>query len=301
VAEFFNNKTANETSLEGCPDPTAGRAVVLSGGHATRVCHQFRDGSGTPVDLLAYLDEVELPPPADDDDEPSPPPSTAHRVHFADAVCGAGRIITVDGEIDEDGDPSRVCFTVPDSVANHPGIYQAELIVVDAAGRPQASDSTLISVERSLHLRTLRPGDSLRGPLTLGEIRTQLRDFPVLNSYWQNVEFSDAEILHAIIEPIRCFNETLPRVLSYGPANFPFRHNWLQAVCAALLRISANSYMRNSRRITYGDNKTTDDRDKFSAYAQMAETKWREYQMFCSQQQVAANWTGSAHMGNWMQ
>jgi hypothetical protein len=60
--------------------------------------------------------------------------------------------------------------------------------------------------------------------------------------------------------------------------------------------------MRNSRRITYGDNKTSDDKDKYSAYAQMAEMKWREYQAFCVQEQVTANWTGgSSHIGTWMQ
>lgn len=300
MAEFFSNKSASETSLEGCPDPTAGRAVILQGGHATQVCHQFRSGEGAPVDLIAYLDEIELPVVDDDDEEEAEP--VIHKVHFADAVCGSGRITTVEGTIDEDSDPSRLCFTVPEYVANNPGIYTAEMVIYDAANRPQASDSTLVSVERSLHLRTIAPGNTQRGPLTIGEIRTQLRDYPVLNSYWQNVEFSDAEILHAITEPIRCFNETLPRVLSYGPSSFPFRHHWLQAVCASLLRISATSYMRNSRRITYGDNKTSDDKDKYSAYAQMAEMKWREYQAFCSQQQITANWSGgSAHVGTWAQ
>lgn len=301
MAEFFNNKSAVETSLEGCPDPTAGRAVILQGGHASRVCHQFRSQAGVPVDLIAYLDEIELPP-TDEDEDGIDAPAVTHKVHFADAVCGSGRIITVDATIDEDEDPSRLCFVVPPPVTNNPGIYTAEMVIYDGANRPQASDSTLVSVERSLHLRATIPGNTLRGPLTINEIRTQLRDFPVLNSYWNNVEFSDAEIIHAIQEPIRCFNETLPRVVSYGPSNFPFRHNWLQAVCAALLRISATSYMRNSRRITYGDNKTSDDKDKYSAYAQMAEMKWREYQAFCVQEQVTANWTGgSSHIGTWMQ
>jgi hypothetical protein len=119
----------------------------------------------------------------------------------------------------------------------------------------------------------------------------------VLNSYWQNVEFSDTEIVHSILEPIRCFNETLPRAISFGPTNFPFRHHWLQAVCAALLRISAVSYMRNSRRIAYGDGKTTDDRDKYATYSQLAEAKWQEYKMFCTEQQVTANWTGATRVG----
>jgi hypothetical protein len=288
MAQFANSTTAKETSLEGCPDPTAGRAVIVPAGHVGNVCHQLRDDEGAPIDVLTYLGDLEGVVPLD-------PPAT-HIVYVADALCTSEPVYQAVGTIDPDGDPSVICFEVPSNVTDRPGIYKVELAVLSADGVTQITDSTLLSVEPSLAYRAAG-GQYNRGPITINEVRLQMRDFPVLNSYWQNVEFSDTEIVHSILEPIRCFNETLPRAMSFGPTNFPYRHHWLQAVCAALLRISAVSYMRNSRRIAYGDGKTTDDRDKYATYSQLAEAKWQEYKMFCTEQQVTANWTGATRVG----
>lgn len=318
MAEFFRDQTANETALEGCPDPTAGRAIVIPGGFETTVCHQFRNSDGEPVDLIQYIDEGTDPagtgcgcgPPVEPEPDPDPPvdppvdppeePCT-HYVQFADAVCGNGNVHKSPAYISCD-DPTKLCFTVPPDVYTNPRIYTAEMVVVDGDCKPIAMDTTLISVERSLQSRTIGLQQRNSGPLTINEIRTHLRDFPVLNSYWDGVEFSDAEILHAIIEPVRKFNETIPRVISFTPANFPFRHNWLEATCAVLLRISAASYLRNSRRLAYGDGKTSDDKDKHTPYANLAEHKWRIYTDFCVHSQVAANLSyGSVRTGGWVQ
>ena len=300
MAKLVNNTVAIETALEGCPDPTASRAIVISAGYTNRVCHQFRNDDGSPMDLgdIYFLDE-------DDYDEEEgttttvAPPTTPHKVYIADALCTGVPVVAdmcISGE-----DPTRVCFTIPDSVANHPGIYRAEMVVMNNDGNPYVTDSTLISVESSLYLRSTMPGVAAVGPITIGQVRIAMRDFAGLNAYWANVEFSDAEIVQSILEPISCFNETAPHAARYSPSNFPFRHHWLQAVCANLLRISAMNYMRNSRKIVFGDGKTSDDRDKYSTYIQMAEAKWREYVDFCVMQQVRINWGSVVRVGGYYQ
>lgn len=301
MAKFLQNNVAIETALEGCPDPSAGRAIFVPAGYPSRTCHELRDDDGTPINLVEQLTMLFVE--AEDDESvdlsTTAAPVPTHTVYFANAMCAC---VPVAVELCISGsDPTRVCFDIPSQITDNPGIYTGEIVIVDADGRPYLSDSMLLSVESSLRLRYTQPGKTDPGPITLGQVRTQMRDFPVLNSYWQNVEFSDAEIVHSMLEPIRCFNETMPHATHYTPNNFPFRHNWLQATCACLLRISATSYLRNSHKITYGDGKTSDDRDKYATYAQLAEAKWREYQMFCTEQQVRANWLGTSHHGGYIQ
>lgn len=276
---------ANESSLEGCPDPTSGRAIIVSSlGDLgpSKVCHQFRDGMGNPLDLVSIM-----PLPEDAPD----PERKPHMVLIQDALCSAGRPVKVEATI-ATGTDGQVCFEIPAGVTDRPGIYNTEMLLFDLQGRPYAKDSTLVSVERSL----LRDYDNGRrqgdGPLTLGEIRMQLRDYAGLNSAWDNAEFSDAEIVHAILQPIREFNETLPRVLGFTASNFPWRQKWLDGVTATLMRMAANWYMRNSRKIQYGDGKTSDDKNKAAEYLQLAEVKWLEYRRFCEMEQVVANYRG---------
>ena len=301
MAKFLQNNVAIETALEGCPDLTAGRAIFLPAGYPGRACHELRDESGNPIDLLRNLSmlHVDEEEPDDSGTTTTAAPGSPHKIYVANTMC-AGVPIVANLCISAD-DPTRVCFDIPAQVTANPGIYTAEMMIVDGSGRPYLSDSTLISIESSLYLRHTQPGQNAPGPVTLGQVRIQMRDFAGLNTYWQNVEFSDAEIVHSLLEPIRCFNETMPHARHYTPSDFPFRHNWLQATCACLLRISSTSYMRNSRKIVYGDGKTSDDRDKYATYAQMAEAKWREYQMFCTEQQVRANWLGVSRHGGYFQ
>jgi hypothetical protein len=282
MTRFLQNSTAVESSFEGCGDPTAGRAIFVSAGTPTNACHQLRDNTGQPINLTS------IDPGNQDLTFTSDETSITSKVLFRDALCTAGTIHETTVTIDSPTS-GLVCFEVPSQVLARPGIYTAEVTLVDTAGRPYLQDSTLVSVEQSL-LGQSTVSNRYIGPITLGEIRMELRDFPGLNVAWENAEFSDAEIVHAILKPIRAFNETLPRVVSYGTSAFPWRDRWLEGAVATLLRMAGYWYLRNSRNIKYGDNVTEDDKDKVSSYMQIAEMKWAGYLQFCTEEQVRANW-----------
>ena len=299
MATFLQNNVAIETALQGCPDLTAGRAVVIPAGRNSRICHEMRDNDGNPLDLGSF-DLLTATEGLGGEDEPELVPQD-HRAYFASVSCSSGPIVSTSLCVSEE-DPSKVCFSVPDAVAGQPGIYNIELVLNDVYGRPFISDTMLLSVESSLLGRTLRPGENIRGPITIGQIRTEMRDYAGLNTYWQSVEFSDAEILHAIQLPVQRFNETAPRALRYSISNFPFRYHWLQAICACLLRISVAGQLRNNVKVNFGDGKAADERPNMAAYAQLAESRWAAYERFCVETQVTANYSGgSVHVGTYVQ
>ena len=56
--------------------------------------------------------------------------------------------------------------------------------------------------------------------------------------------------------------------------------------------MAANWYLRNHRKIQYGDGKTESDMDKVKDYLQLAEMKWQTYIDFCREMKTVYNWTG---------
>lgn len=295
MAEFIQNGEAHETAFDGCPDPTSGRAIIIEAGAiipgdanpTASICHQLRSSSGSPIDLSSYDPSNEA-----NDFSGKIPNGIDSIVLFQNALCGSDLPLS-SPVVFSDPDNGRICVKLPPQIAANPGIYRAEIVIADTAGRPAIKDDVLLSVERSLlsqHLNGTTSTDY--GPITLGEIRTQLRDYPALNTAWETAEFSDNEIVHSILMPIRAFNEVQPRVLRYTANNFPYRYQWLEATTANLLRLAGNWYLRNAQRLAYGDGKTQDDKDKVVQYMQIAETKWNTYLQFADIEQITANMRG---------
>lgn len=297
MAQFFQDNQATETALDGCPDPTAGRAIIVSSSpYEISACHQLRDNSGNPIDLTSVVATTTTTaagagttttttagPTTTTTTTTTVNPGmlTGSTVFFTDALCPKGRHTSV--AVIRDPETGLICFDIPEAVRRRPGVYQAEIIVVDLDGKPYVRDTTLLSVEPSAIA-------SRSGPITIGQIRLRLRDWAVENTAFDQVEFKDAEILEAIIEPIRIWNETPPNVSSYTPSNFPMHALWLDGATAFLLRIAATWYMRNSQQLNYGDGKTVDDRNKFSQYAQLAEARMANFNGRVTQYKVAINW-----------
>lgn len=294
MAEYLNGAEAFNTAMEGCPDPTAGSAILLSStGTEQTICHVLKNRHGVPINLTQYDPAVVT----NHEFFLFKPPGTPDSMGlFQNALCPHGKP-KVGELVFADAPNGRVCVKVPLSVSSRPGIYQTDIVIIDALGRPMIKDSLLLSMERSL-LGSYLGNSQTIGPITLGEVRTQLRDYASLNTAWDNAEFSDAEIVHSLLQPIKAFNEMPPRGAAFTAENFPWHNQWLEAAIANLMKLGANWYLRNSQKISYGDNKTSDDKDKVRDYISIAESKWNSFLQFSERQKVTANWSnGYSNLG----
>jgi len=252
-----------------------GKSAIVWQGMQSRICHTLVLPDATPVNLSNY-DEL-----------------VGSTVKFRRPGC-RGKVHTV--ELSQanfvDAENGKLCFDLPAAVDGTPGIYATQIVIVDEAQRPFVGESLLVSVEP-----TMLTERAVSGPLTMGEVRRALRDYPALNTSWEAAEFSNEEILDAVIRPVRQFNETLPRVLSYDLDRFPYREEWLRATVSYLLEMGAHWYARNSKQLKYGDGMTEDDKDKVTLYAQVAHMGVQRFNNFCATEQVAANMHGFSSLG----
>ncbi len=217
MAEYLNEYEPNDTAFEGCPDPTAGSAIINLRDSERSECEDMLSTQGPGWKRYGRI----LTRSGQSANNFNQLPDNALRsmVLFQNALCPCQ---PVKGElIFADPANGNVCAVVPPRIANSPGIYQVEAILASNKGNPVIKESMLLSVERSLLGRFTGSGSAGQGagPLTLGEIRTQLRDFPALNTAWDTAEFSDKEIVHALLQPVMAFNEMPPRGAAFTANN----------------------------------------------------------------------------------
>lgn len=274
MAELISQGVINDVAITGCPDPTSGQAIVLPAGPGTNYTTVFKDSNGQPIDLSAYAAE-----PA------------GIKAYITNALCTQATIYEATATF-LDATTGKITVNIPSDISNYPGIYRAEIWVgSDITVDPPIfvyRDTQLISIEQSLYSRTIT-GSNVMGPLTINEIRLQLRDFPELNEYWRRNEFSVAEMVHSMLQPIYTWNETPPPIAKHTAATFPFRQQWLEATSANLMKTAAAWLLRNHRTLKYADGTTETDKDKYSQYLAIAEQKWAKYEQFCFSQKVAIN------------
>jgi hypothetical protein len=167
-------------------------------------------------------------------------------------------------------------FKLPDSIKNTACIYMFEIGLYNQAGGLVALNKGILSVEPSLFGVSDCPGC---GPITLEEVRLQLRDIIGENDLLDDVEFDDVDILHSIIQPIRFWNEIPPDIARFNTCNFPYHGAWLKATCSNLLRVMATWYERNNAHLS-GGGVSSGRRDKLNPYLLQAKTyedEWREF------------------------
>lgn len=170
----------------------------------------------------------------------------------------------------------KLLLIPPDIVMTSPGIYNMDIIWTQGGVTYQRQ--SIVSIEQSLLNRALVTGT--HGPLTLSRIRTKLRDWPESNDLLGVYEFSVAEIVSAMLEPIEYYNETPPHSVYYNTVNFPFRNRWLDATVAKLMITSGIWMMRNQSPIQ-AQGLTNDTRDKYFRIIQLGNTLWEDYKKFC--------------------
>jgi len=256
---------------QGCEVLTKEPSITITKGQDATVEWVLRDKSGRPVDITGAL--------ADINDVPG-----CVEVRIRNALSGSADCHSYTAEI-VDATRGVVQFELPEDVRNNACLYAVELAVRDGLGAIVFSRKGLLSVERGLYGEE---STMLQGSLTLEEIRMELRDRAAENDLLRDVEFDDAELLHAICEPIRYWNEIPPDINRFSACNFPYHSHWLRATCGHLLRIAANWYERN-RLPGSGGGLTLDDRNKMQQYLLLSKQYFDEWKIFVDRKKYELN------------
>jgi hypothetical protein len=265
---------------EGCPVRTKRRHIPAVQGVCSEAQWTMRARDGRIADLSNCVGGGSLSAGSSSgSDSGEATADVAVRFQGCDGGCV---LATVEATV-LDAAGGLIQFPIPEAVCQTAGIYMFQAAVIDADGRPRFVDGGLLSVEAGMW----GAGDS-GGPPTIEEIRFHLRDRATENTLLAEVEFDDAEILEAIRQPIRQFNETPPPLRHYNCNTFPYRYYWRNAIVSELLKVAAHHYLRNKLQMTSG-GLSTDDKNKNSEYMQLAMLYDREWREFIIQKKVELN------------
>ena len=214
------------TSITGCIQPTRERTVSLQARTVTAFRWHFYDGHANAVMPALEPDLIN-----DMADQTNAPGRCALFWDLFQINCGVhiGKIVFNE----DDG----LTILPPESVRNSPSIYAFEIYWLQPevdGGRRQLKGQGFISVEESALRQMTAYSGRYVGPLTINEIRDAMRDYPQDNDLTGRYQFSDTEIIRALMLPLQLFNETEPGCIRYSAANFPYRARWLRATVAKL-------------------------------------------------------------------
>jgi hypothetical protein len=252
-----------EDSLhDGCPVLGKTRYLVVSKGECACVEWPVRDRQGNSRSL-GDIDHVV--------------------VRFQDALSVDPGLYELNATIVSSSD-GVISFSLTSDLVNRACIWQFQIGLMDDADNLLGTDFGYLSVERGLF------GDieNFDGPLTINEVRLQLRDTLTENELLDDVEFDDVEIIYAILQPIREWNEKPPPVAYHNPQTFPYHFHWLQAVVAHLLTTAAHWYERNRLPASHGGI-TVDAKAKANPYLAVAQLMRKEWLEFVMNKKISIN------------
>lgn len=274
TAESQQIVRSNEPLHQGCAVLTKEPSFTVSKGQDAIIETVLRDADGTPIDITGALAEV--------DGKEGCVEVRIRNALAPGATCYAYAATVIDATT------GQVQFTLPNVVRDNACLYNVELAVVTAAGKTLFTRKSLLSVERGLYGDT---SSMSYGTLTLEEIRMELRDRAAENDLLRDVEFDNVELLHAILSPIRYWNEIPPDLGQLSACNFPYHGHWLRATCGHLLRIAANWYERNRLPGT-GGGLSLDDRNKSQQYTALSRQYFDEWRIFVDRKKFELNAAG---------
>jgi len=166
-----------------------------------------------------------------------------------------------------------------------PGMYVAEVVLLDADGNRAYSEARYLEVKPALDDLTHA---TCEGPLTVSEVRLALRDYGCDNTLLDAEEFTNDEIAYCMMRPVRRWNETPPSVRTYTAATFPFREHWTIGVIGYLHRIAASHYRRN--HLDYaGTGLNVSDKRKYDDYERIGAMRIQEYDAWMAEKKTEIN------------
>lgn len=275
--------TPEENCHEGCPMLNKIRNVLLDRGIAAAIRWTFRDKHGNPVNISACFCSSEESISIDQSlSLVTCIDSGVIKVRFAD--CMGQCVFEQDGEL-IDAATGTVQFAVPEHIYDNSGIYQMSIGVVDSTtDKPVFIEKALLLVEES-QWGNLNQANS---PPTISEIQIALNDHAAENELLGETEFDMADITHALVAPIRQWNESPPPIAYFNCINFPYRYHWRQAVIGELLSSAVHKYMRNNLNMNHGGVQGN-FKDKYKEYLQMVMLYKQEWKEFVEEKKMSIN------------
>jgi hypothetical protein len=263
------------------------RSPCYTGAKDVRVDHLSRstlsltiyDRDGNPVDLISFLEDgVEY-----SGESSSSSTLEAIRVWFRGKTSASSSELlwNVEATITDYENGTVTVDVTQDDIARATGLFQASLIV---AVRDEVRHVTPYYVEVTSN--TL---GSTTEPITVSEVRLELRDAcPDANYLIDELEFTDAEIIHCIRKCIDAFNSASPNLGTWTTNNFPWRAPWLTGAVGYLLRVASRHYLRNSLNYQAG-GVSVNDKDKWKEYDVLADKYIDEWMNWVRNKKVEIN------------
>ena len=180
----------------------------------------------------------------------------------------------------------KITLTLEGTDLPYPGTWVGEFTVTNIA-------STAITGRYRFYLNVdanLTKLLSQHTPLTIPEVRMAVRDRCAEdNTFLDDVEFSDTEIVLAIRRPIDYWNEVPPNITpNYTPVTFPYRYYWLEGTIGELLRIAALNLTRNKAPVQAGGI-AMDDNSRSETYLKLSAMFMESYRNWVVGQKYAIN------------
>lgn len=193
-------------------------------------------------------------------------------------------LFTTDGEIKQVGDTDvgLVSFTLEPEHAVNSGLFVGSIGVF--------RDSVLVFA-RSVMIEFAPNSFNTAscGQLTVAEVRMDLMDTCAGANYLlDELEYTDAEIVHCIKKAVDVYNELPPPVGGFTYNNFPFRAHWLKGTVGFLLQSIGNRYRRNALQYSAG-GMTVSDQEKSQEYTGLGLRMEAEYVDWAKTNRVGRN------------
>jgi hypothetical protein len=154
-------------------------------------------------------------------------------------------------------------FMLPQEVRRLPGVYNAEIALIDSNG---AEDQLFAHNSFYIYNEPTHWTDRQYTLPSIYEIRLSLRDSDyVENELINNVDFDVAEISYAATRTVMFWNEVPPPVKVFSTSTFPFRNIWLTGIQLFLFEAIEEHYRRNWFPHSSG-GVSIDDKNKFRLY-----------------------------------
>jgi hypothetical protein len=262
--------------------PSRMRSVRGRIGQKLEILWTLLDSNGTPVDLLTCG---------------FPDGSSEASVAAASIVCRLREsmslgldpgIVQIEYEaVIVDAATGQIQILLPSTATSLPGIYYAEVAVIDSDDQMLFSNVFYLVLERG-QFAGLQTG----GPPTVAEIRLHLRDSaPEESLLLDNVRVDDAEIALAVMRPIEYWNELPPDLGAHTTQNFPYRFHWMDGAAACLFWMVEEQFRANNLEYSAAGVQVN-DQNKEANYARAAERRWANWVNFVRRKKSELNYEG---------
>lgn len=194
-----------------------------------------------------------------------------------------------------DGRKEKECLFTPDGVVTvnldegdlkQQGVFYAEFRCSDKDGHDRQNYRAWLCIRKGTK------GANESGPRTVTcmDVRLAIMDMcPSANELLSDLEFSDAQILHAVQRCIDQWEETPPDLLRhYNATNFPWPENLTVGAVGVLLSEKAYQFMRNKMNYSAGGF-SLDQNDKGGIYIQLAQEAKGEWKRFVDMRKGSLN------------